>query len=183
MARPVTLFALFPALLVGCARDTAPAPDAPAATPASSPQTAVDQLSAMDPRTPVPLQPMMAWHQKQNMQEHLVAIQEITDGLARQDWDAVTAAAEKIGPSPQMQMQCEHMGAGAEGFTDDALEFHRRAEAIKTAAHAKDTAAVLAATAHTLESCTSCHQTWRQDVVDADTWQARTGQVMDHGGG
>ena len=50
----------------------------------------------MDTRRPVPLQPMMAWHQKQNMMEHLVAIQGITDGLAREDWVAITEASARI---------------------------------------------------------------------------------------
>ncbi|MBK8012028.1 MAG: hypothetical protein IPK13_11820 [Deltaproteobacteria bacterium] len=46
-----------------------------------------EELAGLDHRTPVPLQPMMAWHQKQNMMEHLVAIQRITDSLAREDWE------------------------------------------------------------------------------------------------
>jgi cytochrome c556 len=136
----------------------------------------------MDPREPVPLQPMMAWHQKQNMQAHLVAIQRITEALPREDWAAVASAAAMIGSSPQMQMQCEHMGAGADGFTEVALDFHRRADAIAEAAATKDTNAVLAATADTLAACTSCHQTYRQDVMDAETWSARTGDARDPGG-
>ena len=50
----------------------------------------------MDTRTPVPLQPMMAWHQKQNMQAHLVAIQGITAALAEQDWEGVSQASVTI---------------------------------------------------------------------------------------
>lgn len=146
---------------------------------------ALEQLAAMDDRRPVPLQPMMAWHQKQNMMEHLVAIQRITDALAREDWEGVAAASALIESSPQMQMMCQHMGAGAEGFTELALDFHRRADAIGAAAKAQDGTAVLRATAHTLEACTSCHATYRQDVVDAETWQARTGSAhipsMQHG--
>lgn len=173
----------------------APAPGAPAhEEPASAPgsmsssaQSPVDALNALDPRKPVPLQPMMAWHQKQNMQQHLVAIGEINEGLARQDWDAVIKAAGAIGTSPEMTQMCQHMGAGAEGFTEMALEFHQRADGIKAAAQKKDRAAVLEATAHTIKACTSCHATWRQDVVDAATWQQRTGSahqpMMHHGHG
>ena len=143
----------------------------------------LDELSAMDTRKPVPLLPMMAWHQKQNMMEHLVAIQGITDGLAREDWEAIAASSALIESSPQMQMACEHMGAGADGFTALALEFHRRADAIGVAAKAQDSAGVLRATADTLEACTSCHETWRQEVVDAETWKARTGSTSTpHGG-
>ena len=129
------------------------------------------------PRTPVPLQPMMAWHQKQNMQEHLAAIQEITDGLAREDWEGIVRAAGRIGSSPQMQQMCEHMGAGADGFTELALEFHSRADGIGEAGRAREPAAVLRETARTLEVCIRCHATYRQDVVDAETWQARTGHA------
>jgi len=118
---------------------------------------------------------MMAWHQKQNMQEHLVAIQHITEALSREDWEAVSSASATLGLSPQMQTQCEHMGAGADGFTEAGLDFHRRAEAIGEAAEDKDVAAVLSATAHTLEACTSCHSKYRQEVVDSDAWEARAG--------
>lgn len=104
---------------------------------------------------------------------HLLAIQGITDGLAREDWDSVATAATAIGQSPQMQQMCEHMGAGAPGFTEMALEFHRRADAIAEAARAHDLGAVLRATAVTLQSCTSCHSTFRQEVVDTATWQSR----------
>src|SRR5690606_20846067 len=132
-----------------------------------------------DDREPVPLQPMMAWHQKQNMMEHLVAIQQITDGLAREDWAAVARASQLIESSPAMQAMCQHMGAGAEGFTELALEFHRRAEAIGDAARENDGAATLRATAHTLAACTACHAAFRQEVVDAATWQTRTGRHHD----
>jgi hypothetical protein len=118
---------------------------------------------------------MMAWHQKQNMQEHLVAIQRIINGLAREDWDEVAKASALIEHSPQMQAMCEHMGAGADGFTELALDFHRRADAIGEAARAHEGSAVLRATSNTLQACTGCHATYRQDVVDAQTWQARTG--------
>ena len=151
---------------------TSPPPSADACAP-------LEQLAAMDTRRPVPLQPMMAWHQKQNMMEHLVAIQRLTDALASEDWDGVASASALIESSPQMQQMCQHMGAGADGFTELALDFHRRADAIGVAAREQDGAAVLRATSDTLQACTSCHATYRQDVVDAATWQARTGSAHD----
>jgi len=174
---PLALAAL---LLTACggAQPSTEVPLKAKAQPSST--SPFDELNQLDTRAPVPLQPMMAWHQKQNMQQHLVAIQRITEALSREDWEAVSAASSMIALSPQMQMQCEHMGAGAEGFTETALDFHRRADAIDKAAKDKDVTAVLAATAHTLDACTSCHATYRQDVMDADTWEARTGSVLDH---
>ncbi|MFT5359349.1 MAG: hypothetical protein ACI9KE_006592 [Polyangiales bacterium] len=146
------------------------APEAAASDP-------VAELAALDGRQPVPLQPMMAWHQKQNMMEHLVAIQRITSGLSEENWEEIASAATRIGTSPQMQQMCQHMGAGAPGFTDMALDFHRRADSIGEAARAQDSAAVLSATAHTLQACTTCHATFRQEVLDLDTWQQRTGSA------
>lgn len=172
--------------LIGCAGSSedgtgsaegipATAPSEPRATEAPTSQcTAVAELAEMDTRRPVPLQPMMAWHQKQNMMEHLVAIQRITSGLAEENWEEIASASALIETSPQMQQMCQHMGSGAEGFTDMALDFHRRAEAIGEAARAKDSGAVLRATAHTLQACTTCHATFRQEIVDFDTWQERT---------
>ncbi len=175
-------------VLVGC-RDHTAAPAAKAheaPSPAVVPSHPVDELAKLDTRTPVPLQPMMAWHQKQNMMEHLVAIQRITDGLAREDWAEIASAAALIESSPQMQQMCQHMGAGADGFTELALDFHRRADGIGEAARARDGAAVLRATATTLQACTGCHATYRQEVVDTATYQARTGEAHDpatmHGG-
>jgi hypothetical protein len=154
----------------------------PPADPPTRALGAVQELNTLDPRTPVPLQPMMAWHQKQNMQAHLVAIQGVTSGLATEDWNAIVEAVAPIGLSPQKQMQCEHMGSGADGFTELALDFHRRADTIAEAAARKDAKAVLTATANTLDACTSCHATFRQDVVDAVTWAERTGGAHSPGG-
>ena len=168
---------------------TGPASNAAVATSSSlaaSECAPVAELNAMDTRTPVPLQPMMAWHQKQNMMEHLLAIQRIVDGLAREDWDEVARGSALIESSPQMQQMCQHMGMGAAGFTAMALDFHRRADRIGVAARAHDGPAVLRATSNTLQACTSCHAVYRQDVVDAATWQAQTGSAHDpasmHGG-
>ena len=142
---------------------------------------ALDFLSIgeLDHRQPVPLQPMMAWHQKQKMMEHLVAIQRITGGLAQEDWGEVASAAAFIETSPQMRQMCQHMGAGTAGFTEMALGFHRRADAIGEAACAHDGPAVLRATSNTLQACTGCHAVFRQEVVDATTWQERTGSAHD----
>jgi len=160
--------------LAAC-HDASPTQPTPAGSEPAVFGDATAALAKMDDRTPVPLEPMMAWHQKQNMQDHLKAVQAITDALAGQDWDAVAAAGARIGSSPQMQQTCERMGAGAPGFTELALSFHQHADAIGVAAKTHDTAAVLRATADTLAVCTQCHSTYRQDVVDAQTFQDRTG--------
>ena len=132
---------------------------------------------ALDQRQPVPLPPMMAQHQKENMRAHLVAIQQIVAALSRDDFDAITAAAGRIGYSDTMAQMCTHMGAGAPGFTDMALSFHHTADTIAEAARRRDRGAVLVALGNTLQACTGCHATYRQQVVDEATWQRLTAGV------
>lgn len=141
----------------------------------ANPETANAALARLDPRTPVPLTPMMAWHQKQNMMEHLEAIAGVVQGLAQEDWSRVETSAAKIQSSPQMEQMCNHMGAGAEGFTALALSFHRGADGIVRSAREQDAAATLAATAATLQLCTGCHSHYRQEVVTEQVWLERTG--------
>jgi len=100
----------------------------------SAPHDAQQALDRLDTRIAVPLLPMMANHQKQNMRDHLVAVQEIVLAAASDDFDAVERAAGRMGYSEQMGQMCSHMGAGAPGFTEQALTFHHTADTIVTAA-------------------------------------------------
>lgn len=133
-----------------------------------------DALDAMDPRKPVPLLPMMANHQKQNMREHLVAVQEIVSALGSDDFARIEAAALRIGSSPQMGQMCNHMGKAAPGFTEQALGFHSTADGIAAAAKEKNKTKVLAALDATLKTCTACHETWKQKIVTDAEWQRAT---------
>ena len=151
--------------LTFCACTTAP--------PAQPPRPAA-ALDAMDTRAPLPLLPMMALHQKQQMRGHLEAVQAVIHHLSAEDWAGVEAAALRLGTSPAMAQTCEHMGAAAPGFTDQALAFHTTADSIAAAARAHDAPGVLAATSATLQTCTTCHAAWRQQVVDDATWAELT---------
>ncbi|HKU44418.1 MAG TPA: hypothetical protein VJR89_39935 [Polyangiales bacterium] len=148
----------------------------PAAPEAAAPHTvsAATALDRMDTRKPVPLLPMMANHQKQNMRDHLTAVQAIVAALATEDFPGIERAAARIGFSEPMGQMCTHMGAGAPTFTEQALSFHRTADSIAAAARARDRARVLTALSETLTTCTSCHATWKQQVVDEATWQQLT---------
>jgi cytochrome c556 len=64
------------------------------------------------------------------------------------------------------------MGAATPGFTEQALNFHRTADTIASAARERDRAAVMQALAATLATCTGCHATFRQRVVDESEWRA-----------
>lgn len=134
--------------------------------PASSNAAAIEELERLDERRAVPLLPMMANHQKQNMREHLVVVQELVVATAQGDFAEVARAARRMGYSEAMGRMCEHMGAGAPGFTQQALDFHHSADRIADAAVRKDSVAVLTALGATLSTCTACHAAYKQKLVD-----------------
>ena len=116
----------------------------------------------------------MAQRQKENMREHLLAVQDIALAASRSDFAAIEQAASKLGLSPGMERMCNHMGMGAPGFTDQALAFHRSADEIAAAAREHSSAAVMKALGATLQLCTGCHAAFRQQVVDEATWTRLT---------
>ena len=168
--RPMILLIL--ARWSGCVRETPPATTT--ATPNLGGTSASEALDRLDTRAPVPLLPMMANHQKQNMRDHLVAVQEIVAALAADDFPAIERAAGRIGFSERMGQMCTHMGAGAPGFTAQALNFHHTADRVASAARGRDRARVLAELGATLQTCTSCHAAWRQQVVNETAWRRLT---------
>jgi len=185
MTRHLLLRGFTLAALGACSREAPPAPASTAsASPAVTAVTASAVLDGMDKRAPVPLLPMMANHQKQNMRDHLVAVQEIVSGLATEDFAAVELAAGRIGFSEQMGQMCTHMGAGAPSFTEQALAFHHAADEISAAAKKRDRAGVAKALDATLKTCTSCHAAWKQQIVDEATWRKLTASAPPgHGSG
>jgi cytochrome c556 len=153
------------------------APSAASQSSSPSPQAALDRIDA---RTPVPLLPMMANHQKQNMRDHLAAVQQIVAATAKNDFATIEKAAGRIGFSEQMGQMCEHMGAGAPGFTELALKFHRDADKIGEAARKHDSQQVLSLLGQTLSQCTGCHETYKQHVVDEAEWSDAAGAPAPH---
>jgi hypothetical protein len=176
MRHELLIVALATVAAAGCYESTAPAAPtkaAPSATTAAPP-SAVDVAAKMDTRTPVPLLPMMAEHQKQQMRGHLGAVQEIVAALAKDDFPGVEAATKKIGYSDSMAQMCTHMGAAAPGFTPTAITFHKTADTIGVAAKKKERGAVLAALNATLNTCVGCHTAYKQQIVDEATWSKLT---------
>jgi hypothetical protein len=172
MTRPAFAFVVSLSLF-GCRRQEAGATP-PAPPPSPTPNGGPAALDEMDTRTPVPLLAMMANHQKQNMRDHLVAVQEIVQGLATNDFDAIEKAAKRIGYSDEMGQMCTHMGAGAPGFTEQSIRFHHTADRIAEAARSKERAKVLDELGTTLQTCTACHAVWKQRVVDDLAWRQVT---------
>jgi hypothetical protein len=142
--------------------------------------SALTVFESMDIRVAVPLLPMMANHQKENMRDHLAAVQEIVMGVGSRDFDSIERAARRIGYSEQMGQMCNHMGAGAPGFTEQALQFHRTADRISETATARNMPGVVSALGETLATCTGCHSVFKQRVVDETTWASLTNQAPPH---
>lgn len=143
-----------------------PASSLPSALAPVSRASAANELDRLDQRKPLPLLPMMANHQKENMREHLAVVQQVVAATATGDFAKVVQAAQRIGYSEAMGQMCEHMGAGAPGFTELALAFHHSADRIVDAARREDSAAVLGALGETLTTCTACHAAYKQKLVD-----------------
>lgn len=159
------------AIAMGGCKSSPPARSASSGAP-GVPQAMHGHLNVdpLDKRILLPLLPHMAAHQKANMRGHLVAIQEILAALSTNDFAGVERAASHIGYSEQMGRMCAHMGTGAAGFTEMALHFHRTADTIGAAAKRRDANASLKAVAATVQTCVGCHATYRQQIVDEDTW-------------
>ncbi|MCB9899360.1 MAG: cytochrome c [Planctomycetes bacterium] len=152
--------------------------------PASSttaPESPQDALDRLDGRVPVPLVAHMADHQKRNMRDHLVAVQEIVLAAARDDYATIEASATRMGSSDAMTAMCTHMGAGAPGFTEQALAFHASADVVAEAARRHDLPAVLHELGATLQRCTGCHATFRQALVDDAGFTRLTAQPVPGG--
>ncbi|HYJ09138.1 MAG TPA: hypothetical protein VEX18_09010 [Polyangiaceae bacterium] len=153
-------------ILAACQTTARPEPVPSSAASAPALAAPVAELDRLDARTPVPLLPMMANHQKQNMRDHLAVVQEVVSATAERDFGKVARAAERIGYSEAMGQMCQHMGAGAPGFTEQALAFHHTADRIVVAAKSQDAQAVLQALGETLTKCTTCHATYKQQIVE-----------------
>ena len=183
MRTELLVVALFAVAGAGCYEGSAPAaPLKPAPSTTAATPSAAELAAKMDTRTPVPLLPMMAEHQKQQMRSHLGAVQEIVAALAKNDFADVEAATKKIGYSDSMAQMCTHMGAAAPGFTPTAITFHKTADTIGAAARKKDRGAVLAALNATLNTCVACHAAYKQQIVDEATWTQLTSTAAPGGG-
>lgn len=78
---------------------------------------------------------------------------------------AAVKSAARIGSSPQAEQMCAHMGAGAPGFAETGMVFHRTADRITEATERRDLDASLHAVSETPSTCTSCHREFRQEIV------------------
>jgi len=171
--KPLLFLSLAMLILLSCTNNTAEQ-----AQTDSPPQNAWAEAASRDARTPVPQPPTMALHMRKDMRDHLAVVQEVTSALAADDFAAAALATERIANVPGRSQQCEHMGAGAEGFTPLALGLHAAGDKLLAATRAEDRAASLGALSTLLQSCTGCHATYRQEVVSVAEYEQRSGVDM-----
>jgi mono/diheme cytochrome c family protein len=168
---PLLIYASL-ALAVGGCQNTSPAhSSAKNAAESTRRVHAAQKVDPLDSRIPVPLLPRMAAHQRENMRDHLAAVQEILAAVSAGDFAGVEKSAARIGYSEEMGQMCAHMGAGAPGFNELALNFHHTADTIVPAAKTRDTAATLKAVSATLQTCAGCHAVYRQQIVNEAMWE------------
>lgn len=94
-------------------------------------------------------------------------MQEVTDGIAREDWPAVAQRAARIADHPQPPLAeklriLAFMGKDAGHFRDYDRQAHDAAQQLAQAAQRQDGAAAIAAFANVQGACLSCHQQFRQ---------------------
>lgn len=113
------------------------------------------------------MSPAQASQQLQNMREFLSATTDIIGAVAKNDFAKVEKAAKAMGYSEEREKKARSLGGSVPGFADLAVTFFKSADAIGTAARAKDAKAILGALETTLASCNACHAGYRQVIVEA----------------
>lgn len=154
------------ALLAGCA---APAGD-PAAHAHQPSQAAVDPAAhapAADPRVMVQFPEMLRTHTLANMRDHLLALAEIQDQLARGAYDKASDIAEQRLGMSSLGLHGAHDVAKfmPQGMQAAGTAMHRSASQFaivaKDASVTGDLKGSLAALARVSQTCVACHAAYR----------------------
>lgn len=98
-------------------------------------------------------------------------MQQITDGISREDWEKVATIAPLIGEHPQPPLVekmriLKFAGADAGKFKGYDEKTHAAAEALHQAARRGDGQAVISSFATLQNSCLACHQSFRKPFVE-----------------
>jgi len=134
-------------VLASCAGSPPPA----APPPASGPQRAV-----------VPLTPEERDHVLGEMRDFLVALQGVTDGLARDDFAAVTAAARRVGAGSEAgRMPPAIAKKLPPEFRQLARATHEGFDALAADASRRDARHTLAQASALMQRCNACHAAFR----------------------
>ena len=125
------------------------------------------QAAPKDTRQPVRFPQVLREHTLANMRDHLLALQEIQEALAKQDYDRTGDIAEhRLGMS-SLALHGAHDVARymPKGMQDAGTAMHRNASrfavAAKDAGATGDVKPALAALAATTAQCVACHAGYR----------------------
>ncbi len=117
---------------------------------------------AADNRTAIMLAPAERTLVLAEMREFLGAVQEILDGINRNEMDEVAGAAREAGTASADDLDPALMAKLPQGFRQMALSVHDDMQALAGAAEHRAPAAKLhAMLADTLRKCVACHATWQ----------------------
>ena len=94
------------------------------------------------------------------MRQKLAASQEIIEGITLEHYDLVAANARKLFNMTQSNVW---VSVKSKGYKKDTEIFQKSVTDLLAAARAQNTTNMLSAWGRTVESCTSCHQTFRTE--------------------
>ncbi len=105
------------------------------------------------------------------MQDLGTNMQRITDGISREDWEAVARIAPLIGEHPQPPLLekmriLKFAGSDAGKFKGYDEKTHAAAQTLQQAARRGDGRAVISAFATLQNSCLACHESFRKPFVE-----------------
>lgn len=120
-----------------------------------------NMMGATDDRISLNLPPMMKQHQLSNMRAHLAAIRTIIGSLSEEDFaTASKIASEQLGSNEKMLRMCNSFEN--EDFKTMGLAFHKSADKLAETLKEKNIQTSLRALNTTMNSCVSCHATFKQ---------------------
>ena len=120
-----------------------------------------------DTRVAVPLPPSLATHMLANMRDHLLALQEINDALARADYDSAARIAEvRLGMTSLRQHGAHEVAPHMpQAMQEAGTAMHRAASRFAIAAQnagvTGDVKQALGALGDVMRTCVGCHAGFR----------------------
>ena len=128
------------------------------------------QDTSSDNRKPVKMTAAMGEHQLRNMRDHLEAVAAIVKAMTTKDFKRMEIESIRLGSSPEMKTMCNKMGKATPGFTDMGLALHSTADKLVHAAKKKDYNLFVKELGATLQTCTSCHSSFKQEIVTQEVF-------------
>ncbi len=114
-----------------------------------------------DSRISLNLNAMQKQHQLSNMRSHLEAVQNLIMLISNDDYEKASKVAYKqLGSTTEMKLMCASFGN--KKFENMGLNFHKDADNLSEILKTKDKTKSLQALSKTMNSCVSCHATFRQ---------------------